>query len=63
MRMNVSSTQATNAALQGVQATTDAKRAGLQMQLLKKSLNSQQEQTMDLMRMMEGKGNVIDIQV
>ena len=35
--------------------------AKVQMSLLKKALESQQSQTADLMKMLEGKGKVIDI--
>lgn len=39
------------------------KRAALQMMLLKKSLEAQQEQSVEVARQLEGKGNIIDIRV
>ncbi len=60
--MNISSVQNTQAALQAVQSGDD-KRAQLQMALLKKALDSQQEQASELMKMMEGKGQVLDLRV
>lgn len=42
-------------------ANPAAARAKLQMMLLKKALESQQEQSAELMRMTEGKGQVLDI--
>lgn len=60
--MNISGAQASNAAIQGA-TSVDNKRAQLQMSLLKKVLDSQQEQSAELMKLMEGKGQVVDIRV
>ena len=60
--MDLHAAQATQAALNGVQSA-DAKRAGLQMLLLKKALEVQQEQAAELQKLAEGKGNVVDIRV
>lgn len=53
------------AAEQAIQAVSppDATRAKLQIALLKKVLESQQDQAAELMRMQEGKGQVLDIRV
>ena len=59
--MNISS--ATQAALQGVQDVPSDKRAELQMALLKKVLQTQQDESATLMKMMSGKGQNIDIRV
>lgn len=48
---------------QAIQAPTEAKIARLQVALLRKSLDSQQEQAAELIRMMEGKGRVVDLRV
>lgn len=42
---------------------TDAKIAQLQVALLRKTLESQQEQSAELLRMMEGKGRIVDLRV
>jgi hypothetical protein len=60
MAMNISS--ATSAALQGVQ-NTDDKRAALQLALLKKALDSQQAEATSLLKLMDGKGQNVDIRV
>ncbi len=44
-------------------APADAKIARLQIALLRKSLDAQQEQSAELIRMMEGKGRVVDLRV
>ncbi|MCB8932479.1 MAG: hypothetical protein M9921_04775 [Fimbriimonadaceae bacterium] len=44
-------------------ASSEAKIARLQMALLRKTLDAQQEQSAELMRMMEGKGQVVDLRV
>ena len=41
----------------------DDKRAQLQMTLLKRTLDMQKDQAAELVRMMEGKGQVIDMRV
>lgn len=41
----------------------DAKIARLQVALLRKTLESQQEQSAELLRMMEGKGRIVDLRV
>lgn len=61
-------TSATNqidpgAAALDVNSNTEALRTKLQMALLKKSLESQQEQARELQNMVEGKGHVIDLRV
>jgi hypothetical protein len=62
MAMNITSVTASSAALQGVQ-TGDDKRASLQLALLKKALDSQQNETADLLKLMDGKGQNLDIRV
>lgn len=52
-----------SAETQAIQAPTEAKIARLQVALLRKSLDSQQEQAAELIRMMEGKGRVVDLRV
>lgn len=60
--MNIGSTDPSLGAVSSPDAaSTEAMRAKLQVALLKKSLESQQEQAAELMRMTEGKGRVIDI--
>lgn len=65
--MNVSSaTQAaTQAALQSTNDLegVDMRRAELQVALLKKALQSQQDQASELLKMMSGKGQTIDLRV
>ncbi|MEQ1934110.1 MAG: hypothetical protein ABL962_09555 [Fimbriimonadaceae bacterium] len=58
--MNIGS--ATNAALQGLQSVENVQspRASLQMALLKKTLVAQQEQSAELLKIMEGKGSTVD---
>lgn len=55
--------QVSSAEAQAIQAPTEAKIARLQVALLRKSLDSQQEQAAELIRMMEGKGRVVDLRV
>ena len=52
-----------SAETQAIQAPAEAKIARLQVALLRKSLDSQQEQAAELIRMMEGKGRVVDLRV
>ena len=61
--MNISS--ATQTALQSVTETEGAGsvRAALSMALLKKSLQSQEDQAAELLKMMSGKGQTIDLRV
>jgi hypothetical protein len=58
--MNVGSTTGVDAALSAL-TNVDDKRAGLQIALLRKSLDSQQQEMADLLRLMEGKGQQLDI--
>jgi hypothetical protein len=61
--MNVSNVgNPVDAALNSISPVED-KRAALQVALLKKTLESQQQQAQELVRMMEGKGRVIDLRV
>lgn len=62
MGMNVSNVQATQTALNALNGV-DSKRAQLQIQLLKKSLETQQQQAAELLKLMEGKGQNLDIRV
>jgi hypothetical protein len=62
MAMNISGATATASALQALQ-NGDDKRAALQLALLKKSLDSQQQETANLLKMMDGKGQNIDLRV
>ncbi len=63
--MDVSTRQAIDATLKALDpsAAQEALTQKVQVSLLKKSLDSQREQAATLLRMMEGKGNVIDIKV
>jgi len=61
--MNVSSTGTPNAAQGPLQASAVDKRAELQLLMLRKSLDSQQQQADELTRELEGKGQVIDLRV
>jgi hypothetical protein len=60
--VNIGSVQPSEIALQGL-TNVDDKRLKLQVALLRKTLDSQQEQSAELMRLMEGKGQVVDIRV
>lgn len=55
----------TNAALSAVQQMdpTEMKRASLQVALLKKTLQVQEDQAAELRRLMEGKGRIVDLRV
>lgn len=61
--MNISG--ATQAALQGVQSADPAEsmRVQLQVALLKKSLDSQETQAAEMLKMLSGKGQQIDLRV
>jgi len=63
LAMNISG--ATQTAMQAVSETEGAGnvRAVLSMALLKKSLQSQEDQAAELLKMMSGKGQTIDIRV
>jgi hypothetical protein len=63
MSMNIQG--ATQAALQAVQSAdaTDGMRAQLQVALLKKSLQSQEAQAAEMLKMLSGKGQQIDLRV
>ncbi len=60
--MNIGSTQAAPIAPEQTQGIT-AKRAGLQLALLKKALDAQQSTMEQLMNVSEGKGQALDIRV
>ena len=62
MSMNVGSSTGVDAALSALTSVED-KRAGLQVALLRKSLDSQQQIASDLMKLLEGKGQQLDIRV
>jgi len=62
--MNISSTGASDATQALLQTgSVDNKRTQLQMLMLKKSLDGQQQQAEELTRELEGKGQVIDLRV
>ncbi|MGV3614456.1 MAG: hypothetical protein ACO1SV_03890 [Fimbriimonas sp.] len=61
--MEVSGANISQVALRGVQEAGTDKRAQLQMMLLKRALDDQTRQAADIQRLMEGKGNVVDIKV
>jgi hypothetical protein len=64
MPMNVSS--ATNAAMQALQSLSspeESTKQQFQVALLKKSLDSQQAQAAELLKLLEGKGATIDLRV
>ena len=56
---------ATDVALQALQSvdSVDSKRIALQVALLKKSLQSQEDQAAEIRQLMEGKGRVVDLRV
>lgn len=60
MAMNISSTPSISPALDA-QAATENIKTSVQVGLLKKTLEMQQSQAQELIKMMEGKGQVIDI--
>lgn len=62
MAMDVSNSTGVNAALNALTGVED-KRAALQVSMLRKSLDSQQQQAAELMKILEGKGQQLDIRV
>jgi hypothetical protein len=60
--MNVGNVQMSEAALRMLQAV-DSKPQALQMNMLKKAMNSQQDAATELLKMLEGKGQNLDIRV
>lgn len=62
MAMNIGSSTGVDAALNAVAGAED-KRMALQVALLRKSLDAQQEQAADILRLLEGKGQQVDIRV
>lgn len=61
MDVSAASLSAVSGAAASEVANPSAVRAKLQIALLKKALESQQEQSAQLMRVMEGKGQTLDI--
>jgi hypothetical protein len=62
--MEVSGAGSVQAALSGVEKSGgEDKRAQLQLMLLKRALDDQKRQAVDAARLIEGKGNTIDIKV
>jgi hypothetical protein len=61
--MNISSTGANDPQAISQTGGVEAKRMQLQMMMLRKSLDGQQQQAEELTREMEGKGQVIDMRV
>lgn len=62
MAMNIGSSTGVDAALNALTGVDD-KRAALQITLLKKSLDSQQQIAADLLKLLEGKGQQLDLRV
>jgi len=62
MAMDVSNSSGVNAALNALSGVED-KRAALQVSMLRKSLDSQQQQAAELMKILEGKGQQLDLRV
>jgi hypothetical protein len=60
--MNIGASGSTEAPLQAL-SSAEPKRAQLQVMLLKKALESQEQQAAELLKLMEGKGQVLDIRV
>ncbi len=60
--MNVGNVQMSEAALRMLQAA-DGKSPALQMAMLKKALTSQQDTAGELLKLLEGKGQNVDIRV
>lgn len=60
MAMNIGNSTGVNAALGALTGVED-KRAALQISVLKKSLDSQQQMAADLLKLLEGKGQQLDI--
>jgi hypothetical protein len=63
--MNVTGPSTPDPALQALQGASgvDNKRIQLQVALLRKTLDSQEQQAAELLRLMEGKGQNIDLRV
>lgn len=59
--MNLSSVTSNSASAMDVSATTERTQQALQIRMLKKSLEMQQEQAAEVLKLIEGKGKVIDI--
>ena len=62
MSMNIGSSTGVDAALNALSGVED-KRAALQISILRKSLDSQQQIASELMKLLEGKGQQLDIRV
>ena len=60
--MEISST-ATAAAASRIEPSADPKRAQLQAMLLRKMLDTQKTQAEEMSRLIEGKGQVLDVRV
>ena len=60
--MNVTGTQVSQAALQNLEDLKPMQMK-LQAQLLRKSLNAQEDQANELMKLLDGKGKTLDIRV
>ena len=65
MRVAMNVSGASQTAIQALNETdaTSNVRANLQIALLKKSLQSQQDQAEEMMKMLSGKGQTLDIRV
>lgn len=61
MDVSAASSSAVSATASATPTNPAAARLNLQVSLLKKALESQQEQAAELMRMTEGKGQTLDI--
>ena len=62
MAMNVGNVQMSQAALRMLQAA-DGKPVNMQVSMLKKALDAQQDTTSELLQQLEGKGQNIDFRV
>lgn len=60
--MNISTSTAAESLAANI-SPIDNKRAQLQVSLLKKALDSQEQQAAELLKIMEGKGQVVDLRV
>jgi hypothetical protein len=60
MSMNIGSSTGVNAALNALTGVED-KRAQLQVSMLRKSLDSQQQIASELLKLIDGKGQQLDI--
>jgi len=60
--MNVTGTQVSQAALQNLEDLKPMQMK-LQAQFLRKSLNAQEDQANELMKLLDGKGKTLDIRV